>query len=75
MQRYKDLGGDSGVVAFELGEQFIVIEFRDGSRYRYTAASTGAADIAAMRRLARAGEGLCTFISQHVRGRYERKLD
>jgi hypothetical protein len=75
MQRYKNRSGDSGVVAFELGDQSITIKFRGGQCHLYTAASTGAADIATMQRLACEGKGLCTFISQFVRDRYERKLD
>ncbi|GAB3456837.1 hypothetical protein GCM10027321_10820 [Massilia terrae] len=74
MQRYKNRSSDSGVVAYETGEQSIVIEFRGGDRYLYTAASTGAANIVIMQGLARAGVGLCTFISKVIRKRYARKL-
>jgi hypothetical protein len=69
MERYRNLGGNSGVLAFEIGEHFIVIEFapRSGARerfYRYTTRSAGAAAVHEMQRRARAGRGLATFIAQ-----------
>lgn len=75
MQRYKDISGKSGVIAFAIGDGRITVKFKGGDCYLYTVASAGAADIATMQRLAREGKGLSTFISQYVRDRYERKLD
>lgn len=74
MRRYKNISGDSGVVAYDIGDHSITIEFRGGDRYLYTAASAGIANIVIMQRLACAGEGLCTFISEVVRDRYAHKL-
>ena len=75
MQRYKNRSGDSGVVAYDIGDKSITVEFRGGDRYLYTAESSGAANIAIMQRLASAGLGLCTFISKVIRSRYACKLD
>jgi hypothetical protein len=75
MQRYKNLSGDSGVVAFESGVGSITIEFLGGGRYLYTEASAGVHNIAEMQRLAAAGRGLSTFISRSIRERYARKLE
>jgi hypothetical protein len=75
MQRYKNQSGESGVVAYDIGERSITIQFRGGDRYLYTIESAGAANIAEMQRLAKAGCGLSTFISQVIRQRYARKLD
>jgi len=75
MQRYANRSGHSGVVAYELGADEITVKFTGGDRYLYTADSTGAEDIARMRELAKAGQGLSTYISQHVRERYAHKLD
>lgn len=75
MERYKNLGGDSAVVAFEIGEGSITVQF-NGGRYRnylYTVASAGAAIIAEMQRLARAGHGLNSYITKVVRTRYAQK--
>jgi hypothetical protein len=75
MQRYKNLGGGSGVVAYDIDAGQIDVQFKDGKRYRYTEASAGAANIARMHELAKAGRGLNSFISRYVYDRYERKLN
>ena len=74
MRRYANRSGKSGVAAYELGDDSIVIEFTGGARYLYTEDSAGAGHIARMRALAAAGRGLATYISRHVRERYARKL-
>ncbi|UVW28278.1 hypothetical protein [Massilia sp. H6] len=75
MQRYRNLSGQSGVLAYEIGEDSITIEFVGGDRYLYTGHSTGVENIAKMQELARSGRGLATFVSQHIRTNYARKLD
>lgn len=35
VQKYKDLGGDSGISRYEFGEDFIEVEFKDGKKYQY----------------------------------------
>ncbi|HKO89026.1 MAG TPA: hypothetical protein VJU83_11000 [Burkholderiales bacterium] len=74
MKRYKNLGGDAGIRAYEIDEGAITIQFEDGSTYRYTDSVTGADHILEMRRLADAGEGLTTYINRFVRERYAKKL-
>jgi hypothetical protein len=75
MQRYKNLGGESGVVAYDIDAGQIIVQFRNGDRYLYTEDSAGAANVAKMQALAKAGHGLSSFISQHVHDRYERKVN
>ena len=75
MPRYANRAHDSGVVAYEIGEGEIVVTFVNGDRYRYGRRRPGAAAVARMQALARAGRGLSTYISQVVRDRYEEKLD
>lgn len=74
MERYKNLGGDSNVIAYEIEQGSVTIEFGDGSIYLYTTQSTGLADITEMQRLATAGQGLNSYISRVVRKRYARKI-
>jgi len=74
MTRYNSADSNTGVIAFETGHDFIKIKFRDGSVYLYTAQRTGAAAIAQMKALAKKGEGLTTYINQHVRDQYQSKL-
>jgi hypothetical protein len=75
MQRYRNLSGNSGVEAYELGEDFIQVRFRPGVVYWYTEASVGVRHLAALKRLALQGRGLGTYISQHaeVKEGYARK--
>lgn len=74
MQRYRNRSGDSGVVAYDIGDKSITVEFRGGDRYLYTNESAGQANIVVMQRLANEGRGLCTFINKVIRNRYECKL-
>lgn len=84
MHRYRNTSGESGVVAYEIGKDSdgkgsdtdsITIQFTGGERYLYTARSAGAENIARMQELAREGRGLSTFVSQHIRSRYAKKLN
>jgi len=36
MERYRDINGDSGVLAYETGPDFIRVQFKDHSVYLYT---------------------------------------
>lgn len=73
MERYANNNGDSGVVAYEIGQGSIKVQFRDGMTYLYTNGSTGAANIAEMQRLARAGSGLNSYIKRVVKSGYASK--
>ena len=73
MERYGNLGGNSGVVAYENGPDFIRVQFSTGSIYLYTYASAGAQNIEQMKELASGGEGLNSFINTTVRHYYARR--
>lgn len=73
MEAYRNLGGKSSVVNFEVGERHIDVMFKGGWIYRYTNASAGALNIQRMCNLAREGRGLATFISRVVKQAYESK--
>ena len=75
MQRYGNQSREYGVVAYDIDAGQIIVQFRNGERYLYTEDSAGAANIARMQELARAGRGLSSFISQHVHDRYARKIN
>lgn len=70
MEPYKNLGGNSGVVAFQIGSDFIIVQFREGryTFYKYTYISAGSAAIETMKRLARQGQGLNSYISTNQPG-------
>lgn len=73
MERYKNLGGNSGDIAFEIGLDYIRVQFSDGSLYLYNNEITGSQNINHMKGLASRGYGLNSFINKAVRKAYARK--
>tara|TARA_B100001105_G_C22298526_1_gene402748 strand:+ start:699 stop:923 length:225 start_codon:yes stop_codon:yes gene_type:complete len=74
MPRYKNLDGNSGVSAYEIGSDSIAVAFGPDDKYLYTYASAGKRIIEKMKKLAVAGRGLSTYISQTVKEKFEKKL-
>lgn len=74
MKRYKNLSGSSGVRRYEITADAITIEFAGGATYRYDHTTPGRTLVETMKALAAAGEGLSTFISQHVGNDYAEKV-
>lgn len=73
MERYRNLGGDSSVIAYEFAAGEITVKFSDGWHYLYSAQSTSPANIQEMQRLATQGWGLNSFIGRVVRRGFVRK--
>lgn len=73
MERYKNLGGDSSVIGYETGLDWIKVQFNDGWIYLYTYQSAGRENIEQMKKLAISGQGLNSFIMRHVRKAYASK--
>jgi hypothetical protein len=74
MTLYQNLGGNSGVYAYEIGISRITVQFTDGSIYLYTSSSTSINNISQMQRLAQSGRGLNSFISTTVRKGYSSRI-
>jgi hypothetical protein len=70
MIRYRNLSGNSGVFEYELGNDFILVVFSTGARYKYSYASAGAQNVDHMKLLAAAGYGLNSFINSNRAVRY-----
>jgi hypothetical protein len=64
MEYYSNLSGNSGVVRFEIGPDFIRVQFQHGDIYLYTYQTAGGANIEEMKRLALQGQGLNSFINR-----------
>lgn len=75
MKSYSNRSGKSGVEAYEIGENYIQVVFKDSTvrNYLYTYNSTGKENIEKMKQLAESGLGLNSFISRFIKNRYERK--
>lgn len=74
MERYKNLGGTSGGVRYEIAGDAITVEFQDGSAYLYNSIKPGLRAVQQMQQLARTGRGLNSFINTNIRKNYARKL-
>ena len=51
MEHYRNLGGNSGVIGYEIGETDIKVQFSDNSVYLYTNGSAGNFNIQKMKRV------------------------
>jgi hypothetical protein len=75
MMPYANLSGASGVRAYQISARAISVKFGDGRVYDYSYTSAGPDKVEQMKTLARAGQGLSTYISQHVRDGYASRRD
>ena len=73
MERYRNIDGDSGVSAYEIGVDFIRVQFGTGATYLHTYSSAGSANIEQMKILAKKGDGLNSFINTTVCKLYDQK--
>ena len=73
MTRYKNLGGNSNVISYEIGIDYIKVQFSSGSPYEYSYRSAGASNVERAKILAQNGCGLNSFIMTNMRKLYERK--
>ena len=74
VERYAAMSGNTGVAGFEILGDAIILEFQDGRQYLYSNKKPGRKHVEQMKQLARAGKGLTTYVNQHVREKYEKKL-
>jgi hypothetical protein len=74
MQRYSNRKGNSGVTAYEISKNAIVIQFVDGGQYRYDHHKPGRHHVENLKKLALAGKGLATYINQYIRDDYAARL-
>lgn len=67
MEHYQNLGQNSGMLAYQLGHDYIVVQFKDGqiAFYKYTYASASSSVVEVMKNLARQGKGLHSYISNN----------
>ena len=77
MPMYKDIDGDSGVLSYEHGADWIVVEFERGRQryYKYTYESAGSIQVERMKVLADQGEGLNSYINRNVGKAYAQKWE
>lgn len=74
MQKYKNLGGNSGVAAYEIAEDSIIVQFNDGGLYLYNHSKPGMINVNRMKQLALNGSGLNSLIRRVIKKNYSKKL-
>lgn len=71
MVPYLDIDGDSGVLSYEFGADYIDVQFKKTLKiYRYSYNSAGKNNVDTMKELAQNGNGLNAFINKNVRNLY-----
>ena len=72
-QPYGKVQGDSGVTAFEPGDDYIDVWFRsEETPYRYSYGRAGKLVVEQMKWLARSGRGLATYINKNAHDLHDR---
>ncbi len=66
MEQYLNLGGNSNVKAYSIGQDYIDVVFGRGARYRYSYRSAGIDKVEQMKMLARKGVGLNSYIMRYA---------
>ena len=74
MERYKNLGGDSAISHYEIGDTSIKVQLNDGAMYLYNHSKPGQNYVEQMKALALRGHGLNSLISRAIRKNYAAKL-
>lgn len=74
MEAYQNKSGVSGVVAYEIGSDFIKVKFeKNHCVYLYNYQRPGAMHVDEMQRRALAGIGLATYIGKYINKNYYSK--
>lgn len=71
MKRYMDINGDSGVYRYEIGTDYIKVQFKAGALYTYSYSKAGKDNVEMMKKLAELGDGLNSFINKYVKQLYD----
>lgn len=73
MEHYQNIGGNSNIESYEIGDDYISIYFKSASKvYTYSYASAGEYHVEKMKQLARSGSGLNSYIMLNVKNEFER---
>ena len=73
MEQYKDINHDSNVTHYEIGDTYIKVKFNRTTKiYIYSYQSASVEKVERMKQLARAGDGLNSYIKLHANNLYEK---
>ena len=71
MQNYNNSVGGSNVIGYEIGNDFIIVQFKDYKTYKYSYSRAGSSHVDQMKQLAIQGYGLNTYINKYVKKLYD----
>lgn len=71
MERYANRSGQSGVSAYEIGADYIRVRFSSGDTYKYSYRKAGQTHVENMKRLAKKGSRLNSYITTYVKFKYD----
>ena len=72
MEKYRNSNGNSGVSAFEIGDDYIVVKFKATIKpYKYSYKKAGKHHVEKMKLLAKSGSGLNSYINSYVKFKYD----
>lgn len=74
LNRYKDISGGGGITGYQFVPNGIILQFKHKDLYLYDNSKPGENHVQQMKILAKKGKGLTTYVNQHVRENYKRKL-
>ena len=67
MTEYRNENGNSGIVGFEIGDDYIDVQFKNGGIYRYKESIIGRLQFLNMQAAAMLGSGLNGIINRYAR--------
>ena len=71
MKNYGNLYGNSSIIEYDAGKDYISVKFRDGRVYTYSYSKAGSYHVENMKKLAEQGYGLNSYIMKNVRNKYD----
>lgn len=74
MTAYRNRSGRSGVAAYALLDDALIVKFDDGATYLYGPARPGRHHVGRMKSLAMSGRGLDAYIRRYVREKHQARL-
>lgn len=74
MTPYRNRSGSSGVTAYAILDEAIIVQFSNDTAYLYGPSRPGRHHVGRMKSLAMSGRGLGGYITRFVRDKYETRL-
>lgn len=72
MEKYRNLGGNSGVSSYEIGPDYVIVKFSGTAKsYKYSYQKAGKSNVEILKHLALNGSGLNSYIIKNVKDLFD----